>query len=496
MAALVATALVLSAFALAPAGDAASPVGVQPPNLVVIMTDDQTLASLREDVMPQTVAKLGERGTTFSQAITSVPQCCPSRAGFFTGQYAHNNGVVSNVPGYPLLERPASVLPAWLQRAGYRTAHIGKFMNGYNPAIVPAPGWDRWRTAIEPDYVDPKFSFDGRFVAPGEYLTTVINHEAVKAIEVFSGGRKPFYVQIDQGAPHIGSRNEPGPCAGGPIPPPSDEDLFAGERVPPSAAIEESDVSDKPEFIRRKPLSTAEQRDRIDLMYRCALATLRSVDRGVSSVIGALRRTGELENTMIVYTSDNGYSYGEHRVALTKGLGYDEHLRVPLVVKPPKGFPQRFRRGATLAAPVANIDIAPTILQLAGARACAGRGGCRRLDGRSLVPLLRGKEPAWSRDRAILTSFAINSQTYLRSCLWSGLRTPKLSFIRHLQLPDPETNECVAANEYELYNLQQDPLQLENLGADARLAERLDRLGRCSGIKGRDPRIPGAPFCE
>jgi arylsulfatase A-like enzyme len=128
------------------------------PNVVVIQTDDQALGTFTDEVMPQTVAKLQERGTTFTQAIVSTPQCCPSRAAFFTGQYAHNNGVVSNIPGYPLLDKPQSVLPAWLQKAGYRTAHIGKFLNGYQPAIVPAPGWTRWRTAVDLDYFNPVFS--------------------------------------------------------------------------------------------------------------------------------------------------------------------------------------------------------------------------------------------------------------------------------------------------------------------------------------------------
>lgn len=467
-----------------------------PPNVVVIVTDDQTLASYREDVMPQTVAKLGARGTTFTEAITSTPQCCPSRAGFLTGQYAHNNGVVSNNPGYPSLKRPETVLPAWLQSAGYRTAHIGKYLNGYSPAIVPAPGWDRWRTTLETDYVDPKFSFDGKYVEPNEYLTTVINREAEAAIDELSPGRKPFYVQIDQLAPHIGSRQEPGRCAGGPIPPPAEESLYADATVPATPAIDEADVSDKPEFIRSRPVASAAQRDRFDLFYGCALATLPAVDRGIAGVVGALRRAGELDDTLIVYTSDNGYSYGEHRIALTKGLGYEEHVRVPLVVRPPEWFPRRFRRGATIAAPVANIDIAPTILQLAGAKPCAEGAGCRRMDGRSLVPVLRGRRPDWTEGRAILTSFDINAEAYTRSCVWAGLRTPKLSMIEHLSLPDPETDECVPSSEYELYSLERDPLQLQNLGTDARLARRLDRLRRCSGIEGRDPKREGVPYCE
>jgi N-acetylglucosamine-6-sulfatase len=491
-------ALALCAWMLAAdAAHAAKGKPKPPPNVVVIQTDDQALGTFTSEVMPQTVAKLQERGTTFSQAIVSTPQCCPSRAAFFTGQYAHNNGVLSNIPGYPLLENPQSVLPAWLQKAGYRTAHIGKFMNGYQPAIVPAPGWTRWRTALDLDYVNPAFSFDGRFVEPAEYITSVINEQAVTAIEKLSPGRKPFYVHVDQLAPHLGSRKEPGRCAGGPIPPSWDENLFAGSVFPPAANVEEADVADKPDFIRRKPVASASQRERIDLYYGCALATLRSVDRGVSAVLGALRRTDELANTMVVFTSDNGYSYGEHRVALTKGLAYEEHLRVPLVVRPPKGFPKEYRQGATVPAPVANVDLAPTFVQLAGAKPCAKPGGCRRLDGRSLVPLLRGKEPGWAETRAIKTSFDINNEVYPLSCTWTGFRTPQLSFIEHSLLPANGTsNECIPATFYERYDLAADPLQLDNLGFEATQAGRLDRLERCSGIQGRDKRQPGVPFCE
>lgn len=467
----------------------------QAPNLVVLLTDDQTLASYTPSVMPITTTLLGKRGTTFTQGIVSTPQCCPSRAGLFTGQYAHNNGVRSNNPGYASLKRPRSTLPAWLSKAGYRTAHIGKFLNGYPRPIHSAPGWTRWRTAIEPDYVAPKFSFDGKFMPLEEYLTYVNTREAVTAIRDFSPGRKPFYVQIDHTAPHIGSRNEPGRCAGGPIPPPEDEALYADAKVPPSPAIDERDVSDKPAFIRNRPLSTPEERARINLLYGCALGTLPAVDRGVREVVSALRETGELGNTMIVFLSDNGYSYGEHRVSLTKGLGYEEHIRVPFVVRPPKSFPRKFRRGARLKAPVANVDIAPTILHLAGAKPCA-KGSCRRLDGRSLVPLLKGRKPKWSKRRGILTSFDINARVYKRSCSWVGLRTRKVSVIEHRSLPVPGTKRCRPTSSYERYDLKRDPHQLQNLGRKPKLAKRLNRLARCSGIKGRDAKRRGVPFCE
>jgi arylsulfatase A-like enzyme len=133
------------------------------PNFVVVVTDDQTLESYNQEVMPQTVRDLAASGTTFSQAIVSTPQCCPSRAGYLTGQYSQNNGVTSNNPGYPLLRDKPNVLPSWLQAAGYATIHVGKYLNGYVPTegATPAPGWDRWISLLNNDYRKAEWSIDG-----------------------------------------------------------------------------------------------------------------------------------------------------------------------------------------------------------------------------------------------------------------------------------------------------------------------------------------------
>jgi N-acetylglucosamine-6-sulfatase len=471
----------------------ATPAGAKPPNVVVIVTDDQTLESFRPDVMPQTFAKLARRGTTFKQAIVSTPQCCPSRAGFLTGQYAHNNGVVSNQPGYPLLRRKGNVLPAWLQRAGYRTIHIGKFLNGFPGGTSAAPGWDRWIRLMGADYLDPAFVVNGRVVFPGEYLTAFINREAVGSIERFAPRRRPFYLQIDQLAPHTGSRRENSRCVGGPVPPPAEENLFADATAPRTPAVEESDFSDKPAYMGALPVPPRAQLDHI---YGCALASLKAVDRGVAAVIGALRRTGELGRTMLIFTSDNGYAFGEHRVRLTKGMPHEEHVRVPLVIRPPRSFPARFRGGASLGAPVSNVDLAATVLGLSKSRPCRGDGKCRRMDGRSLLPLLRGRKPEWVDDRAVLTSFDIGGERYPYSCRWLGLRTPRLSFIRHEVTPRPGTSQCRPLVEYERYDLTRDPFQLDSLGREPGLVRRLERLGRCSGVARRDRPISGVPYCE
>ncbi len=493
--------VVLALFAFSvPAGAAGKPAKQPRPNVVVIVTDDQSLEQYRPDVMPITSELLGENGTTFSQAVVSTPQCCPSRAAFYTGQYGHNNGVIANNPGYPLLETPANTLPAWLGRAGYRTIHIGKFLNGYAEVkgLAAAPGWDRWITLLATDYQNPTFSLDGKPYQPDSYLTDELNRQTVDAIDTYAPKRKPFYLHLDQFAPHVGSGLETGRCQGGAIPSPVDDGLFTDVHAPVNPATQEADVTDKPHFIsRRLPLGTA-ARERIDTRYGCALAAMQDVDRGVHQIIDALRRNGELDNTMIAFVSDNGLAYGEHRVGLDKGLSYEEHVRVPMVIRPPASFPARFRRGATVDAPVANIDFAPTILKLAGADPCVRRKKCRRLDGRSLVPLLKGRSPKWTKSRAINLAFDINRKEHGLSCTWSGYRTPDEMVTLHSSLPNPVDNQtCEPAHEAEAYDLDRDPYELDNAGTlTGAQAKRLGRLDRCSGIKGRDKKLKRVPFCE
>jgi N-acetylglucosamine-6-sulfatase len=471
------------------------------PNVVVVVTDDQTLESLKPEVMPATLRKVAGRGTTFSEGIVASPQCCPSRGAYLTGQYPHNNELTSNRPGYRLLTQKHNVLPSWLQRAGYRTIHIGKFLNGYTRlhGSRPAPGWDDWRTLMSADYQRPHWSIDGRFRADRSgYLTATISRMASRMVRRAARQRRPFYLQVDHLAPHVGSRREQSRCQRGPIPHHDDEELFSAATAPRTPAVDEEDVSDKPEFIRRNDPLTPSELAEIDRHYGCALASLRAVDRSVADLLAALRRAGELRRTMIVFTSDNGHSYAEHRMALSKGLPYEEHLRVPFVIRPPRGFPKRSRSGRTVRAPVANIDLAPTILGLARARPCRrGPASCRRMDGRSLLPLLRGRDPDWSGRRAIRAGFAINSDAYKRSCEWAGLRTPSRMLVHHVSLPEPGGTTCREADEYEHYELGSDPWQLAgDRPIPPGLERRLDRLRRCSGIRGRDDFIAGKPFCE
>ena len=380
------------------------------PNVIVVVTDDQAVQTLRRDTMPTVTERVGGQGTSFTEAIVTTPRCCPSRASMLTGEYAHNNGVFRN--DYRQLREKASTLPAWLRRAGYRTIHVGKFLNLYRKARGPeaeaAPGWDVWHTIQEPNtYYDYDLSVNGRVVHYGnsdrDYVTDVLSRRTARLAGRSAARKQPFYLQLDEWAPHVGRGRGTGPCGTGryPQPGPADETLYQSEPLPRPPSFNEEDMSDKPSFIRdQNPLEVgAVERD-----YRCALASLRTVDRGVERLYGALRGSGELDDTIVVFTSDNGYFYGEHRLR-GKVDPYEEAVRVPLVMSVPPRLLGGAREPSEVDAPVASIDIAPTILELADARPCRERRRCRTMDGRSLVPLLRGEDVGWAQDRAILVEY-------------------------------------------------------------------------------------------
>ena len=486
------------------------------PNIVVVQTDDQTAASFNRRTMPATTRLLADRGTTFSEYVVASPLCCPSRASLETGQYPHNNGVVSNSPGYEKLAGKHNTLPTWLGRAGYRTAHVGKYMNNYerfarDPAAA-APGWDEWVTLLPPySYFGYELAENGERVAygrgRGDYLTTVLNRRAARIAGEFAGGETPFYLQLDHLAPHGQSVQKRGSCGRTAVPLPGDFRRFARDQLPAPPSFDEGDVSDKPPFrrlLKRLPEGRVESiRDN----YRCRIATLRAVDRGVARIHRAIGRAGELSDTVFVFTSDNGFLQGEHRIPAQKAQAFEEAVRVPMVVRAPDSVRAGTRREAVLDVPASNIDLAPTFLDLAGARPCRAPGLCRTLDGRSLAPLLAGRGAGWPRGRGILASFESGHRRNARSesCAFAAIRTLAFSYVEHTAVPDDQTGVCETAAERELYDLRNDPFQLQNLDRDQRaevrevklgLAIRLAALRRCAGIAGRDEPVADRPHCE
>jgi N-acetylglucosamine-6-sulfatase len=476
------------------------------PNIITIVTDDQTLESLREDTMPNVLQEIGGEGTTFTNAIATTPLCCPSRATFITGQYTHNHRVFANAPGYATLVDKRNVLPAWLQRAGYVTAHVGKYLNRYAKAVQPdsevAPGWDEWVAALEPRaYFDYKLQVNGRTVDYGQddsdYLTRVINWRALKIIRKYVREPRPLYLQIDHFAPHRRGAGDPAQrCAGGAIPDPLDNTLFDGAPPPQTPNFNEKDVSDKPTYIQNLPEITEEEQQEIGRRYGCALASLVAVDRGVSQIFAQLRRLGELRNTVIMFTSDNGFFHGEHRIQAEKTIPYEEALRVPLIFRVPKSV-LGGQQVASVDSLVGNIDIAPTILDLANAQPCIGKkGGCRVMDGRSLLDLMRGDSSAF-QDRHLAIEQGV--------CGYRGVRNLTEIALEHLGERIEGTEQCAPEREYEIYDLVEDPYELTNLypannpaeaQTESRLFGKLQVLGDCAGIEGRDPVPLSGHYCE
>ena len=451
------------------------------PNIIVVMTDDQTTSTFTEEAMPITTGLFEEEGAVFESAVATPPLCCPARSSFLTGQYPHNNGVLSNTPGYPDLREKETVLPTWLQAGGYETGFIGKYLNGYElVSQEPAPGWDSWFAAASyPAYFnyqvrdgEDELSFGSD---PGDYSTEVFTSEALRFVEDSSAGSKPFFLWLAYNAPHIVAAGGEGPCEGE-EPRPADGaayEPFAEAELPSPPSFDEADRSDKPDWLSSKSPLDESDLEVMTSRWRCSLASLASVDDGIGRIVDALRESGELENTVLVFLSDNGFFFGEHGLDDDKRLAYGASSGVPMAISHPG-----VTGGETIERPVGTVDLAPTILDIAGARPCNGADECRKPDGRSILPLLKGAKD-WPQDRGLLielddgyTYEAIRTQRYLYIELSADRTTP-------LERPA-----------HELYDLREDPYELENLlttdprgsapVAD-RLARRLDELRDCAG---------------
>jgi N-acetylglucosamine-6-sulfatase len=505
-----AAAAVLAAGAASPEPDSAAAKPQQRPNLILIVTDDQSLAQMNASTMPNTIELLGAQGTTFTNAIATTPLCCPSRASMITGQYGHNNGVLANRPGYGALTHRRSTLPAWLQAAGYRTAHVGRWMNGFRKFVGggAAPGWDSWFTMGESQtYFGYKVNDDGSEVRFGkgrrDYVTRVLNQAALKVIRRDVGSSRPFYLQLDHVAPHADGINgeKTGPCVHSAIPPSRAPTGFETTPLPTPPSFNEADVGDKPSFIADLPELNDAQVAEIERQNRCRLASLPAMDEGVRRIVETLRKAGELDNTAIAFVSDHGYFFGEHRIPNEKYHVYEEAIRIPMLIRFPAGIGST---GAEIDAPVANIDLAPTFLGLAGAEPCGG-GSCRVMDGRSLVDLAQGG--GWGSERALLIELARAAErpTTLWPCTYAGVRVEDQVYVEYSSVPDA-AGDCVPAFEREHYDLAADPYELTNLApalpgtaaaeAQAALAERVAALADCAGVAGRDPLPPSGHYCE
>ena len=428
--------------------------------------------------MPNTQALVGDSGVTFPNSFVNYSYCCPSRATFLTGQYSHNHQVRENVGpagGFKRLNH-RNTLAVWLQRAGYYTGLIGKYLNGYerhrdDPGgpLIP-PGWSEWRGSTRTyDFYGYELNEGGVLTTygsladnpdnppdPALYQTDVYSAKAVDFINRRARFEQPFFLWLSWMAPHSGGPNPDGNhCAGTAKPAPRDLHAFDSEPLPRPPSFDEADVSDKPPIISGYPQFTDDAISDITRFYRCRLASLLAEDLGVTQVMSALWASGELDDTLVIFTSDNGYMHGEHRLKFGKLVPYEESIRVPLLIRGPG-----FRGGKTVRDLVINADLAPTIVHATGAEPK------REMDGMALQGF--AKRPGRLRGREL----SIETNRY------TGVRTERYKYVKHIAGRNRGFEE--------LYDLDVDPFELQNVAldpayADVRFALRsgLGRVRRC-----------------
>jgi arylsulfatase A-like enzyme len=420
---------------------------------VLILTDDQRFDELSR--MPIVKQELIGKGVRFNDAFVVNPLCCPSRTTILTGKYSHGTDIYGNSPPHGGFEtfhadgEEDSTIATWLHGAGYHTALVGKYLNGYTPDNVSwvPPGWDRWNAvAIKGDnedfYYDYTMSIDGTAATygedPSDYSTDLLAADADQAIRETPSGQ-PLFLYFAPTAPHQV-----------PVPPPRYANACGNAQLKHTEAFNEADVSDKPAYISSRASLTVQQQANMDATFREQCQTLRGVDDSVGTILQALSDTGRLSNTLILFMSDNGILLGEHRWKFKK-VPYEQAIRVPFIVR---YDPVTAGQASTRNALVANIDVAPTFAAAAGISAPGA-------DGQSLLPLLTDPAAPWR------TQFLIeheDTDNFVPVPTYCAVRNQRYLFV------DYQTGE------EELYDLRTDPLELQNLASDPAYAAKRKSL--------------------
>lgn len=400
----------------------------------------------------------------FQNAFATTPLCSPSRASFLTGLYTHAHGIVDNVDRSPLSHKLIT-WPRLLHESGYETAFIGKWHMGVDDS--PRPGFDRWVSFPgQGESIDPLLNENGKTARVKGYITDILTERALDVIR--APLRKPFCLYLSHKAIHPTiTQNADGSVTGFGtaeefIVADRHRTLYAGSKIPRRGNYQ-APPRNKPALLQKldgvEPLGPATATDDATILNRMRMT--KAVDEGVGEMVDALKRTGRLDSTMFVFTSDHGYFYGEHCLNPERRLAYEEAIRIPLIVR----YPGIVKAGSKPGQMVASLDIAPTMLE------AAGLARDRKLHGESLVPLLAGRKVAW-RDELL---FEYNSDRVfprIRNMGYRAVRTERWKYI--------EYRELVGANE--LYDLKADPFELNNVvatsGELARLKGRLAELER------------------
>lgn len=476
----------------------------QRPNIVVILTDDMDRGLVQ--YMPRTDALITQQGATFTNYFATTPICCPSRASMLRGQYAHNTDILENFPGFKRFYQRGEeeqTLAVWLNQEGYQTALLGKYLNLYPNSAgwnhVPA-GWTEWRAFLFQNNAQDGGNFYYNYTlnengvlneyarSPEDYSTDVIGKRSLEFIEQNIDQGNPFFILIAVYAPH-------GPS----LPAPRHAELFPDLTYPQGPSFAEADLSDKPQIVRDLA-SSGDDFDAgdADNLHLQRVRSLQSVDELVEDVVHALEARGQLENTYIIFTSDNGFHMGEHSLPSGKGTPYEEDIHVPFMIRGPGITP-----GSQVTHLTANIDLAPTLAEIAGADAADF------VDGRSLLPLLSNNPPEDWR-KALLIEMGYIEDKPAAAYQNVSLQNAPAQIIEY---PDSPSDNYFAemdggafrglrgenfvyveyANgELEYYDLATDPYQLTNLAAGldpatlSSLQSWLGQLKTCSAGTCRD----------
>ncbi|MGH9276401.1 MAG: sulfatase family protein [Acidimicrobiales bacterium] len=412
-----------------------------PPNVVVILTDDQRWDTTW--LMPNLQAELVDHGVTFNSAFVVNSWCCPSRATHLTGQYSHTSGIYTNnsphggATGFRTLGGDQSTLATWLDGAGYRTALIGKYLNGYASSTTKPPGWDRW-VAFKgnPSYYNYTLNVDRTAVSYGSTTTDYSTDVLTAYADDFIRSTEPtdplylFYTPFSGHVPYY----------------PAPRHTTALSEVEPYRPpnYNEADVSDKPLWVQSLQSYTPKKTAKTDKDRLNAMRSLLATDDGIGTIVAALQDTGRLSNTILIFASDHGLSVGEHRWT-AKETAYEENIHVPLIIRydPLVSAPRTDNDDIVL-----NIDLAATIAEVAGV-------SIPPTDGTSLVPLLTSSATSWRDDFLIEhLSAAVDSHQTDKVPTFCAVRNHTHIYVKY------------QTGEEELYDLIADPFELTNLASD------------------------------
>jgi N-acetylglucosamine-6-sulfatase len=424
------------------------------PNIIFILTDDLSMNLL--PFMPQ-VAEMRKQGTTFTRYFVTDSLCCPSRSSIFTGKLPHNTGVFKNAGadgGYAAFNAHGNLSQTFavaLQKAGYKTAFLGKYLNGYQPAQAgPAPGWDEWDVGGNAyKNFDYQLNQNGHLVPYGsdekDYLTDVVSRLGRDFIR--KSGRSPFLMEIATFAPHAPY-----------IPAPRDANDFPGLQYPHTAAFGARPDATAPTWLKSIPELMPMNVNHMRRAFRMRAQSVQSVDKMIRDIRALLSELGD-DNTYLVFSSDNGYHMGEYSLRPGKMTPFDTDINVPLVVIGPG-----VRKGAVVTDIVENIDLNPTFVDLAGA---VPPGNA---DGHTLVPLLRGTNTGEWRQLALVEHHGMPivdpndpdapEQHSANPPTYEAMRTADALYVEYA-LADPT-----------YYDLTKDPYELHNIAPELPAAQK------------------------